>query len=164
MSRSRNFFLLLFGVMLLVCPMSWAETGCFDYSVDAVFSGNPQNPYAPYAGVLNERIDGQTVEQVPATLIIGTIKFGDDGTLLTVNTVIHSYGNRGTLILTEHAVASPTDNPYVYRLNSRLDICVSEDPKCTGDFETAFGRISFHGYMDFSIAMFAGSGRGKICW
>lgn len=164
MSRSQLICLVFIGVLLFAGPMAWADTGCFDYSVDAVFSGDPQNPFAPYAGVLNERIGGQPVEQVPATLIIGTVKFGADGTLLTVNTVIHSYGNRGTLILTEHSVASPTDNPYVYRLNSRLDICVSKDPKCTGDFENAFGRISFHGYMDFSSATFAGSGKGKICW
>lgn len=155
---------LVLMAVLLAGPMVWADSGCFDYSVDAVFSGDPQNPFAPYAGVLNERIGGQPVEQVPAILIIGTVKFGDDGTLLTVNTVIHNYGNRGTLILTEHAVASPTDNPYVYRVNSRLDICVSEDQLCTGYFENAYGRISFHGQIDFSTATVTGIGNGRICW
>ena len=155
--------MVFFSVMLLVSPMSWADSGCFDYNVDAVFSGDPLNPFGPYAGVLSGSIGGQPFENVPATLILGAPKFGDDGTILAVNTVIR-YEDRGTLILTEHAVASPTDIPYVYRVNSRFDFCVSEDPKCTGDFENAFGRFSFHGYIDFSAASVAGSGKGKICW
>jgi hypothetical protein len=164
MSRSPVICLAFLGVMLLASPMSWAESGCFDYSVEAVFSGDPLNPFGPYAGVINERIGDQPFEHVPATLILGAPKFGDDGTILAVNTVIHAYGDLGTLILTEHAVASPTDIPYVYRANSRLDFCVSEELKCTGYFENAFGRFSFHGYIDFSTASFTGSGKGKICW
>lgn len=164
MSRSRNFFLLLFGAMLLVCPMSWAETGCLDYSSTITLSGDPQNPYGLYFGEKNVSIGDQSFEHVPTTLIIGALKPGDDGTLHAVDTVIVAFGDLGTLVLTERAVASTTDTPYVYRVNSRFDVCVSEDHECTGYFENAFGRFSFHGYIDFSTVSIFGSDKGRICW
>ena len=144
--------------------MSWAGSGCFDSSVEVSFSGDPLSPYAPYTGELNGSIGSQPFEHVPATLIIGAPRLGDDGTLHTVNTVIATFENMGTLMLTERVVASPTDVPYVYRVNTRLDICDSDDPACTGYFENAFGRLSFHGYIDFSTARIAGSSKGRICW
>ncbi len=164
MSKSQVFCMVFFGVMLLVCPMSWAGSGCLDYSEDVVLSGNPLDPYGTYTGEVNVSIGDQLFEHVPATLIIRTVKLGDDGTILTVNTGIVAFGDLGTLILTEHAVASPTDTQYIYRVNSRFDICVSEDAKCTGYFEKAFGRLSFHGYIDFSTAIATGINKGRICW
>jgi len=164
MSRLHVFCMVFLGGMLIVSPTSWAETGCLDYSSSITLSGDPQNPYGLYFGEKTVTIGNQSFEHVPTTLIIGELKLGDDGTLHAVDTVIVAFGDLGTLILTEHAVASPTDVPYVYRVNSRFDICVSEDPKCTGYFENAFGRISFHGYVDFSSAIVTGSDKGKICW
>jgi hypothetical protein len=150
--------------MLFVCPMSWAGSGCLDYSSDVAYWGNPLDPFGTYAGDVTARIGDQTFEHLQSTLIIEEVKLGDDGTLHAVNTVIVHYGDLGTMVLTEHAVASPTDTPYIYRVNNRLDICVSEELKCTGYFENAFGRISFHGYMDFSTASVTGGSKGRICW
>jgi hypothetical protein len=164
MSRTQVFCLAFLGVMLFASPMSWAESGCLDYSSTITLSGDPQNPYGSYSGEKTVSIGNQSFEHVPTTLIIGTPKPGDDGTLHAVDIVIVAFGDLGTLILTEHAVVSPTDTPYVYRVNSRFDICVSEELKCTGYFEHAFGRLSFHGSVDFSTASVTGSDKGKICW
>jgi hypothetical protein len=164
MSKSQIFCLVFTGVLMFASPVSWAASGCFDYSSTIALSGDPQNPYGLYFGEKNASIGNQSFEHVPTTLIIGTPKLGDDGTLHAVDTVVVDFGDLGTLILTEHAVVSPTDTPYVYRVNSRFDICVSEGHKCTGYFENAFGRLSFHGYVDFSTASVSGSDKGSICW
>jgi hypothetical protein len=153
-------FLSVVSVMMLCSGQALATSGCHDVHLDASDTAvDPMLLFGRYAGTAQVSLDGQPALPAAVSFIPAEIKIGDDGTVHLTNVLNFDLGPMGTLSVQDNAVLSPTENPYIYTMNSRLDNLVG-----TGMFTGAFGKFSDHGQFNLATATVSASADGRICW
>lgn len=158
----KNFskFLAAVTVVMLLAGQSWAFSTCHDVHVEATNTAvDPLLLFGKYAGTALISIDGQPPIPAALSLIPLEIKFSDDGTVHMTNTLAFDFGPMGSMTVQDNAVLVPTENPYIYTFNSRLDNLVG-----TGMFTGAIGKLSDHGQYSLATATVSAQADGRICW
>ncbi|SRR6266545_769263 len=160
MTRFKSILLAVAAIMTFFAAQSWANSTCHDVHVEATNTAvDPMLVFGRYAGSALISLDGQPAVPAAIALIPLEAKVGDDGTVHSTNTLIFDLGPMGTLSVQDNAVLSPTDNPYIYTMNSRLDNLAG-----TGMFTGAFGKFSDHGQFSLTTLTISAQADGRICW
>lgn len=148
------------SVMMFFGAQSWASPNCHDVHVTATNTAvDPMLALGKYAGTALVSIDGQPAIPANASLIPLEFKFGDDGTVHLTTSLTFDFGAMGALTVQDNAVLSPTENPYLYTMNSRLDNLTG-----TGMFTGAIGRFTDHGQYSFATLTVTAEADGRVCW
>lgn len=111
-----------------------------------------------FEGTATLNMNDQSVSSTVITNLLGAPKTGDDGTLHVETSHHFSFADGSSFTTLDKAVLSPTATPGVYDLNSRLEIVQG-----TGNFETACGRLSGHGTLNFITGEAQWWATGRIC-
>jgi hypothetical protein len=153
-------FLAVVSVMVLFAGQSWANPKCHDVVAETSISAtDPLLIFGKFVGTALISIDGQTPIPSAVSFKMTKVKVGDDGTLHPTDTMTFDFGPMGTLTVQDTAVLSPTEPPYIYAMNSRLDNLVG-----TGMFAGAFGKLLGHGQFSFATLTVTAKANGRICW
>lgn len=160
MSRIKMLLSVIAGITMLFGAQAWAASTCHDVHVESTISAvDPVLIFGKYAGTAVVSMDGQTVIPAAVSLTPVELKVGDDGSVHSTNWLTFDLGSMGTLNILDNAVMSPTENPYVYRMNTRLD-----NLSGTGMFTGVIGKFSDHGEFSLMTATLSAVADGKICW
>ena len=147
-------------IVLVFASQSLADSNCHDVNLNVTTSAvDPMLPFGGYAGTAQFSIDGQAPLQAAVTLSMVSVKIGEDGTILPTNSMTFDFGSLGTLSAQDDSVLTPTEEPYIYRINARLLILSG-----TGTFTGAIGKLSDHGETSFATTIALVEGKGRICW
>ncbi len=147
------------GIMMFAAH-SWAASVCHDVHVEATNSAvDPMLIFGKYAGSALISLDGQPAIPAAISLVPVELKIGDDGSVHPTGMLTFDLGPMGTLTVQDNAVLTPTENPYVYRMNSRLD-----NLSGTGMFTGVIGKFSDHGEFALATATVFAQADGRICW
>jgi len=161
MSKCKVLFLAVVGVLMLFSAQAWAGSTCYDWIADCDLNlTDPTNPFNAFQGTVTGSLEGQPLA-ISLTSQIKEMKYTEDGSILIE---IHYYwklADGSTMTLVGHPVLSPTDVPYLYRINARIDPIPGSG---TGFFQNAFGNISAHGVFNFATWHITGHQTGKLCW
>lgn len=155
-----NIFLAAAGIMIIFAAQSWAASTCHDVHMEATNTAvDPMLMFGRYAGSALISIDGQPAMPAVISLTMAQVKIADDGTVHPTGILTLDLGQMGILSVQDNAVLSPTDNPYIYNMNTRFDNMTG-----TGMFTGAFGKFSGHGQFSFSTLTVSAQADGRICW
>lgn len=161
MSKVKVLFLAVLGVLMLFSTQAWAGSTCYDWSADCdLYIVDPTNPFAGLRGTVKGYLEGQPLD-IAVSSRIKEMKITDDGSMqieIQYNWVLP---DGSTMTLLGHPVLSPTEVPYLYRINARIDPIPGSG---TGFFQNAFGNISAHGEFNFAEWHITGHQTGKLCW
>jgi len=161
MSKCKVLFLSVVGALMLFSAQAWAGSTCYDWSADCdLYLVDPSNPFSPVQGTVKGYLEGQPLA-ISLTSQVKEMKYAEDG---SIHIEIHYYwtlADGSTMTLVGHPVLSPTDVPYLYRINARIDPLPGSG---TGFFQNAFGNISAHGEFNFATWHITGHQSGKLCW
>lgn len=147
------------AVVLFAGP-SWANQNCHDVHVEATNSAvDPANMFGKFAGTAMVSIDGQAAFPAAVSFMPVEYRITDDGTVHLSNALTFDLGAMGALIVQDNAVLSPTADPYLYTMNSRLD-----NPVGSGMFSGAIGRFTDHGQFSLATLTLTATADGRICW
>lgn len=159
--KNMKFFAAAMAATILFAAQSWAGATCHDVQVvkATISAVDPMMIIGNYAGTAELSLDGGP--STPASLFLTPVqvKTGEDGTVHLTGRMAFDFGAVGTLVAEDNAILSPTENPYVYRMNTRF-----EDFAGTGLFTGAFGRFVDHGEFSILTATLNAAGEGRICW
>ncbi len=146
--------------MMLLAAHAWAASTCHDVHVESTISAvDPMLPFGNYAGAAQVSLDGQPAVPAAVSLVPVELKLGDDGTYHLTGMLTFDLGQMGALTVQDNAVLSPTENPYVYRMSTRLDNLTG-----AGMFTGAFGKFSDHGQYSLATETLSAEADGRICW
>lgn len=146
--------------LMLFSMEAWANSGCHDVQVEAnVTAVDPMLIFGNYAGSALISIDGQTPMPAAVSYVLLEVKLGDDGSIHPEIITTFDFGPMGVLSVKDHTVLSPTDTPYIYTMNSRLDNLVG-----TGMFTGVMGKFTGHGQFSVATATVSAHADGRICW
>jgi hypothetical protein len=160
MSGFKTIILAVAGSMIFFAAQAWAGSTCHDVHFQATVSAvDPLLPFGRYAGTALVSFDGQPAVPAATSFIPAAIKMADDGSIQMTNALTFDLGQMGAFTVQDNAVLSPTENPYVYTMNTRLD-----NPVGTGGLAGIFGRISDHGEFSLATLTLTAHAKGKLCW
>lgn len=146
-------------ILSLFAPSAWGNTSCEKVQVDEQATRSvPLGPFVGNAWL----VIGDTLFHPEITIIPTGSKFTDDGDLITTTRKTYDFGGGDTLTLADiRATLSATDTPGVFRLNSEGKVSGG-----TGKFESAYGKLVFHGNISFSgggVATVTLTTKGRVC-
>lgn len=161
MWKCKVFFLAVVGAMMLVSAQAQAASTCYDWAAECDLTlVDPANPFSPVEGTVTGYLEGEPLE-IALTSQVQEMKWTEDG---TIQIEIHYYwtlADGSTMTLVGHPVLSPTEVPYLSRINARIDPLPGSG---TGFFQNAFGHIVAHGEFNFATYHITGQQSGKLCW
>lgn len=158
--KSIKMFAVAVAATTLFAASSRAETICHDVSLQATITAvDPMMPLGNYAGVAQLSLDGQPSIPAGSFLTPVQIKMAEDGTVHLTGRLTFDLGSLGTVTAEDNAVLSPTETPYLYRMNTRL-----ENFTGTGVFTGVFGRFTDHGEYSMLTATLNAAADGRLCW
>lgn len=160
MLRVKMMLSVIAGITMLFGAEVWAASTCHDVHVETNASAlDPMLIFGKYAGTAYISMDGQTPIPAAVSFAPFEVKVGDDGSVHPTSQLTFDLGLMGALTFLDNAVMSPTENPYVYTMNTRLDIVSG-----TGMFMDVFGKFSAHGQYSLMTAGLSAVADGRICW
>ncbi len=150
----------VFSMMMLFAGSSLAASNCHKVHVEATTTAvDPILIFGKYAGSAMVSMDGQPPMPAVVSLVPEMIKIEDDGTIHLTNKLTFDLGPMGSLTVKDNAVITPTENPYVYTMSSKLN-----NLEGTGMFNGVVGKFADHGQFSFATATISAQADGKICW
>jgi hypothetical protein len=161
MFKWKVFFLAMVGSMMLFSAPALAASTCYDWTaacdLDLV---DPANLFSPVEGTVIGYLNGEQMT-IALTSEVKEMKYTEDGTILILIHYHWTLADGSTLTLVGHPVLSPTEVPYLSRINARIDPLPESG---TGIFQNAFGHIVAHGEFNFATFHITGEQAGKLCW
>jgi hypothetical protein len=154
MSRSRVFWLVFLGLLMIASTNLRAETTCYKMVGSAWAVATSENVYEGEADI---SFEGQLVT-ASLTLTILESKSAGNGSIIQTNEIVLDFSGGNTITLASHSVNTPTNDPYVFGLFTQDTVAEG-----TGLYEGSYGRDVGQGYQSARDMQWFVIVRGRYC-